>query len=748
MTKSVDAKDKSLRELLSNNQYSIDFYQREYKWLTKQVDELVDDLTSRFLNAYQDSHVRADVADYPAYFLGSVVLSKKTGEMFIVDGQQRLTSITLLLIYLRNLQIFETGTEDPNIQALILSIQYGKQNFNLNIEDRNEVIGKLFRNESILEEPQDASAANILSRYQDIENRFPEECKGRVLPFFLDWLIERVQFVEISAYSDEDAYTIFETMNDRGLSLSPADMLKGYLLSSIRDREGRDRAEALWQKHIPTLESLGKEATNDFFRSWFRGKFALTYGVGMDYERLGPEFHRWLRDNSEQVGLRHSDDFEEFLTYQLPFFSHWYKEVKKASLVFDKQFPAPFFSVTAEASIDQGLLLMSCIDPSDSESETRAKLRVASKYLDIFVARRIWAGKILTRPALKSTFITLARSLRGMNLEELTARLYAELTKPGYDNFDNAPPLLTSSSRRRTHRLLARLTDYVESEAGSGESIYPQLVVTSGRSRFDIEHVWAKDFKQFSNQFETESEFLQFRNRLGALVLLPFSFNSSYQAMITSEKIPKYSRPDHNLLCASLAAATYVNNPKFRQWNEKMGFSFASYDDSENGFNRQAIEQRTGLYRELAKTIWAPEQVLRESGLDHDHIIELAISHREDIGLNPEIETTARRDSTNSGSRTYFDVSLRDLIEKGLIGAGDILLGKRAGATAQATAIVLENGSVELENGSVFSSLSPAAMALFGPDPVINGWDFWIHQDSQKVMKEIRDQYVNRIGSS
>ena len=123
------------------------------------------------------------------------------------------------------------------------------------------------------------------------------------------------------------------------------------------------------------------------------------------------------------------------------------------------------------------------------------------------------------------------------------------------------------------------------------------------------------------------------------------------------------------------------------------------------------------------------------------------MSHREDLGQELEPEISARRDSNSGGSRTYFDVSLRDLIDKGLISVGDILLGRRPGVAGQATAIVLDNGSVELENGSVFSSLSPAAMALFGPDPVINGWDFWIHQDSQKVMKDIRDQYVNRIGS-
>ena len=47
MTKTIDAKDKSLREILSNVQYSIDFYQRDYKWQTKQCEELISDLNAR-----------------------------------------------------------------------------------------------------------------------------------------------------------------------------------------------------------------------------------------------------------------------------------------------------------------------------------------------------------------------------------------------------------------------------------------------------------------------------------------------------------------------------------------------------------------------------------------------------------------------------------------------------------------------------------------------------------------------------
>ena len=51
----------------------------------------------------------------------------------------------------------------------------------------------------------------------DIDDCFPEELYGDAISFFLDWLQENVHLVEITAYSDDDAYTIFETMNDRGL---------------------------------------------------------------------------------------------------------------------------------------------------------------------------------------------------------------------------------------------------------------------------------------------------------------------------------------------------------------------------------------------------------------------------------------------------------------------------------------------------------------------------------------------------
>jgi len=90
--KEILGKAKTVRELLKGVKYSIDYYQREYKWLEKQVRELVDDLSDKFLEEYQPNHPRSKVADYPHYFLGSVIISKKDATGYIVDGQQRLSA--------------------------------------------------------------------------------------------------------------------------------------------------------------------------------------------------------------------------------------------------------------------------------------------------------------------------------------------------------------------------------------------------------------------------------------------------------------------------------------------------------------------------------------------------------------------------------------------------------------------------------------------------------------------------------
>ena len=237
---------KTIRQLLSGNKYSIDYYQREYKWQTKQVQELLEDLADKFLNDFEQTHERLAIESYGHYFLGSIIISQKQGKKFIIDGQQRLTTLSLLLIFLHHLQ--RERSDQVKLNDLIFSERFANKSFNLDVEERNACMEALFNQTPFDDTEKPESVRNIAARYADIKEYFPEDLTQEALPYFVDWLIENVHIVEITAYSDEDAYTLFETMNDRGLSLTPTDMLKGFLLANISDEAKKVQTNQLWKE--------------------------------------------------------------------------------------------------------------------------------------------------------------------------------------------------------------------------------------------------------------------------------------------------------------------------------------------------------------------------------------------------------------------------------------------------------------------------------------------------------------------
>ncbi len=271
--RSIDGVAKTVAGVLANQKYAIDYYQREYKWASKQVGELVADLTTKFLDLHEPEHARKDVAKYPGYYLGSIIMSQKGSEPFIVDGQQRLTSLTLLLTFLRRLQIDRADKVD--VDALIYSEKFGEKSFNLDVPDRTDCMKALFEDGTYEPKPDDPeSVRTLVARYDEIDNLFPEELRDNALPFFVDWLKDRVQLVQITAYMDDDAYAIFETMNDRGLRLTPADMLKGYLLANIEDGRPRAKANDLWRRRLRQLDEQSEDASSDFLKTWLRSQYS------------------------------------------------------------------------------------------------------------------------------------------------------------------------------------------------------------------------------------------------------------------------------------------------------------------------------------------------------------------------------------------------------------------------------------------------------------------------------------------
>ncbi len=605
--KKIDGVAKTVRELLSGQRYSIDYYQREYRWQRKHVQELIEDLTDQFQDSYSPGDERDAVQKYGHYFLGSVILSKRDNKVFIVDGQQRLTTLTLLLIYLHNLQ----GDRDDRVKLddLIFAEKYGRRSFNIDVPERVPCMEALFLGEDFEANHLSESVQNIAARYQELPDLFPIDLAEEALPYFADWLIENVHLVEITATTDEDAYTVFETMNDRGLSLSPLDMLKGFLLSKISDPDKRNLAAKVWRERVEALRKLGKEEDSDAVKAWLRARYAQTVrersrGAGnKDFERIGTEFHRWVGEHAEMIGLKTSEDYFRFVHGEFDFYTRQYERLRRAS---EKQIAGlePVYQVSCFEFTLQYPIFLAPLEMGDDPKVVDQKICLVATFLDILLARRVVNYLSLTYGAMSYAVFLIMMAIRGASLKKLPKLLQQRLDEAKCD-FDGARDgrregfsefALNQWSKRYIKVLLARMTDYLEQQSGMPSSLEKYLA--GGRSRFEVEHIWANHFERHKDEFDSAAEFADYRDYLGGLLLLPKNFNASYGDLPYEDKLEHYN--SQNLLARSLHSNCYKRNPGFLSYVKESGLPFRAHKH----FKVDDLEARHALYRALADEIW------------------------------------------------------------------------------------------------------------------------------------------------
>jgi uncharacterized protein with ParB-like and HNH nuclease domain len=601
--KQILGEAKTIRQLLGGAKYAIDYYQREYKWETKQVTELLQDLTTTFLDDHDPAHERSAVESYRHYFLGSIIISQKEARKFIVDGQQRLTTLTLLLIFLHNMQ--RNADDRVKIDDLIYSAKYGKRSFNIDVDERAECMEALFENQDYDVEGKPEAVANIVGRYADIKDSFPEELEGPSLPYFIDWLIENVHLVEITAFSDEDAYTIFETMNDRGLSLSPIDMLKGFLLANIGDSQKRTAANELWKGRVQELARWGKDVDSDCFKSWLRSQYAKTIrdrkkdAAPGDFDRIGSEFHRWVKDVEADLGLTKSDSYLQFIKRDFDFYSRQYLRIMQAGANLIEGAEAVFYNTQAGFTL-QPMLLLAPILPSDEEGMVYLKWRVTARYLDVLLTRRIWNYRSIDQSTMRYSIFKTMLMIRGQEVVALAEKLASDLTAQEERFTSNFA--LHGMNRRHIARILARMTDFVERGSGMA-SRYLEYTARSGKNRYEVEHIWANKHERHVDEFQHEADFDAYRSRIGDLLLLPKSFNASYGDLPYEDKLKHYN--GQNLLARSLHPQCYEHNPGFLRFIEATGLPFQPHAS----FKKADLDERQKLYGLLADRIWSPQNL-------------------------------------------------------------------------------------------------------------------------------------------
>ena len=601
------AKDYRLSEILSNKKYSVDYFQREYKWEQINIEQLVSDLVGAFMENYHEGDTIKDVAHYGTYYMGSIVLSERGGTNSIIDGQQRITSLTLLLIYLYH----ATGkTMSEQIANMIYSDSYGEKSFNIDVPERRECLQALYENgEYAVKDTDDESTKHMAERYTDICNCFPsDDFKGDMLKAFVYWVRENLILVKITALSEENAYTIFETMNDRGVPLTASDMLKGFILSKFSHDEKRTKVNAQWRQDMLKLNAYDTNngAENQFFQSWLRAQFAITIrqskvnSVNQDFENIGTRYHNWFKDNFDKGLLAEAinGDIEGFVEKNYRYFFKQYIKIKEAEKSFRKDLEHVYYHQywRIAPSLCYALYLAP-LTLEDNEETANKKIDIVAHYLENFAVRRSTNYRLFSASSIRYTMCNLVRTIRGMDIDALRSTLIRETEE--ISDFNESLPnfRLHGMNRCFIKYFLARLTSFVEEGSGMGNH-FVDYIKNPNRKPFEVEHIWSEHFEWHEDEFTQTEEFIQWRNSIGDLILLPNDVNLSYNDIPVVEKLPHYIK--ENILAQSFCAATYEKNPTFKAFITSNSLPFKPYTD----FKKKDIKERCLLYAAIANLIW------------------------------------------------------------------------------------------------------------------------------------------------
>lgn len=602
--KKIEGSPKNLKQLLQNTKYSIHYYQREYMWQRKHIEELIDDLTSEFLEYYHPGDSRPAVADYGAYFMGSIVLAGR--ENAIIDGQQRFSSLTLLLMYLNN-RLKAIGQTYNMIETMIFSESFGTKSFNINVEDRQECMEAIFNDVDYDVTGAGESVRNLYGRYQDINEIFPDDITDDVLLHFCDWLAEKVFFIEIVATTEQDAHKVFVTMNDRGLSLTSTEMLKGYLLSEIKADSIREKMNGLWKEKVLTLKKDDDKGDETFIKAWLRAHYAETIretkagAVNKDFDIIGGSFHKWVRDERDKLGLNTSEDFELFIK-KFAKFAEVYEYIRNAEATYFDEIKYVYYNAQVNFTL-QPQLLLAPICYEDSWPVITEKINLVARFIDILIVSRVSNYRSVDYSTIKNFIFNVTKDIRMVDIPILKAKLAAQYINLAFDPATAFVNLgLNSFTKKYIKNILARVTGYIEEQTGVASN-YCNYMNTNTKNPFEIEHIITDHYEWFTSEYTDQDDFRRWRNSVGALLLLHKSINASLNDAKYGYKLGKYCSNEGNIYTESLGDSAYQNNPKFKKFIADHQLGFKAYAQ----FGKAEITERTSVLIQLVQLVWNDE---------------------------------------------------------------------------------------------------------------------------------------------
>lgn len=609
---SIESSSQTVQELFGTKYY-IDFYQRDYKWEQVHVETLLDDLFFRFETDY-DPEIDSDqksVSQYAWYYLSTYVTNTLDGHKFIVDGQQRLTTITLILIKLYHLaRAYDNHNHAEWLKQSICGATATGRDYWMGTDDRKQAIEKLFLDGVGPDDGEttddDLTIMNTYKNYRVIDEYLDGqlETAHRAAAFTL-YFMNRVELVELKIDHSRDVAMVFEVINDRGEKLQPYEVLKGELLGQLTKSEVDSTYYDIWTDSINPLQNRDKREPDRFLRLLLRSKYADNRQQYRDFDgEYQREIfsHKW---NPQLQLKRNPNRVKQFLREEVGYYSQLYNHLLDLASRPDIGYHV-YYNVELNQYDRQHLLVMSAIRPQDPDRDE--KVQLVSQLFDRNLSLLQLTGSYNSN-AFTESIIALNTTLRHAGCEAIRAAFDAQLLTDieaardvkledpfSWTLFRNVGYELGS---RFVRYFFARIEHFIADEADfTADNLY-NLVRNRGRKYgYHVEHILANNEENRALFNDDEERFIRERNRLGALVLLKGRDNISSGNELYRDKLRTYSHGP--ILTATLTPDFYHCNPGFAALMKNHDLGFRPIEH----FNREAIEHRHKLYFELAKLIW------------------------------------------------------------------------------------------------------------------------------------------------
>lgn len=450
--------------LEGKKQFIIPIYQRTYSWTYEQCEQLWNDI------------VRVATDDsVPAHFIGSIVYIQRglfqvanIPQLLIIDGQQRLTTLTLLLTALA--QAAKASTT-----SLTVSHDDIYESYLINKHGRDEQRYKLLLTRSdketlihIIDTPEKASSMKTVNRLVENYLFFQELIqRGTIPPATLYAGISKLIVVDISLSKDHDnPQLIFESLNSTGMDLSEADLIRNYILMGLDNDEQARLYKDYW---YPIEQNFRHEDNGDQFDHFMRDYLTLKQGTIPNIGKVYVTFKAYHRSKMTTSIKEFVEDIARYAQYfvNMAFLQEEDREIKRIMDDINKlkvDVAYPFF---LEVYDDYVCKLLS-----------RTDFIAILKLIESFVFRRAICG--IPTNSLNKIFATLAKEIdKEHYLESVQANLLSRSGSgkfPGDDEFCAAFVVKDMYNYPRRNYLLRKLESH-----GRKERVYVE--------GYTIEHV-------------------------------------------------------------------------------------------------------------------------------------------------------------------------------------------------------------------------------------------------------------------